>query len=337
MPPEEIAAPSTPAAAAPEVVDIVKVALETAEKDAPLEVAEPAEPEKEAVKPAPAVEEKESGEPDLVSQRLAEVVRADRAVKRERTEFRREQEAAAAIREKAKAFDTREAELQRMAKEDPWGMLAKYGVDFVDALGRYDAKPDAKPVDPEVKALRERLEKLEQDRTAEREAATKQQAQQTEQQVYRGMLKDISSVISSKPDDYEAILDDSKGPERVFSALDAMYREICEQTGRDPGPPGPDDIAAAATIVEQALRQQELEELRSKQGRKRFAGRLTLGEPVTAAAPRATTPAASPSRPTTITNSLQGDAPQRKRPGTDEERLAAALAIPLPFEPLKQG
>lgn len=269
-----------------------------------------------------------------MSQRIADLTRRERVVKQSLAEIRQHQAQVSELHQKVANFEQQQQVLAEAIKADPWGTLKKFGVDTYQALAQFGGKDsDAAKPDPQLATALEELAQLKRRLDEKDKAAEEQQRQTHQQNVYQQALGQIHGIVSATPDDFEAVLDRGReGVEAVFQALDTMYQELAEQ-GMRPGPPGPDDIKSAAKIVEKAFREQEIAELQRQAGRKRFAGRLSLGEPTTTVEPAKASTAAIPSVPTTtLTNDLDREAPQKKKlPLSDEELLAAALSVPFPF------
>jgi hypothetical protein len=292
---------------------------------APL-VSDPADP---PPPPAAPIDERQARIDSELARREAEVRRNVAALRQAQTQH-------AATLEKAQKVEQLErdlAALKESAKADPWGHLQKLGVDTMDALARIGGQDDTSKRTPaEIAEIKAELAALKQERATERAEAEKQARLTHEQRVYAQSLGTFHQVLSAKPEEYEAILDRGHaGVARVFEAADAKYRDLIEQ-GYTPGPPSAADIEFIAKTVEQAYRQEEFAELQQKAQRRRFAGRLTLGDPAaTTTAARTTVPAASPSAPTTLTADLNREAPlKREVELTDDERFQQAISIPFP-------
>ena len=325
--------------------DIIRAAIEAAG-----DIEEPGESTEEAAEEAgeESTEEAEvessagdtedqSPEEVRYAQRLAELARRDRLVRREKQQLAQSRSELKELHDRAQGIIESHGKLKESLRADPLGSLKQhFDLDIMDLLAASSANDDSDQApsraEKELAKLQARLDEMEQ-RGAERERQLEEQNRSAHlESVYSRELSRIEGVVGGNPEGYEAIIDRGQtGLADVFTALDAMYRQLVED-GHQPGPPDDGDIAAAAKIVENVYRERELEDLRSKAERKRFAGRLTLkGPDIEDAAPSQRPNAASRATPT-LTNSLQGEAPQKKRYLTDEERLAAALAIPLPSE-----
>jgi len=322
--------------------DLIQQAIAKADKESPIEGESDGEPEAAAAaEAAPAAAA--SPEEQRHSQRIAELARREMLIRQNERKLK-QQTADSHHRveeEVRKAEQQRKAAMVEQLKADPFGTLRnEYGLDILDVLASASGQDAGKREQDRVAVLEAKLEALEKERNESTKRAEEERQKAQHEHVYGNALSAIQRVISADPEAHEAILDQGNtGTRRVFDALNAMYEELVER-GYSPGPPSNDDILAAAKIVEDATRQEELEELRRKAERKRFSGRLTFGEPTIAAA-TAKAPQASTSLPksptTTLSGKLQGTAPARRELLTPQERLQAAMKIQPPTEEDETG
>lgn len=324
----------------------IQDAMEAA--DAEVQVSDVVDEPPAVVEP-PAVETRTAPEPPQTPEEVraaqdrAEIVRRERevrqgrvALQQQRSAFQKEQEQLA-----KQAEERALATIKESFKNDPLGTLGENGVDFLELIGREgvnEASADQR-TPREIEQLRAEINALKEDRAAERKQAEERNKQAEYETAHRSVLGRIHEVIASDPDTHEAILDRGQpGLQDVFTALNAMFEEAVAD-GRSPTI-GPADIAAAAGVIESAYREQEIADLRQKSGRKRFSGRLTLGDaPNIADAVTATdqTAASQSTTTTTLNNDLQATPPQKRTaPMTEEERFEEALKIEPPA-PDKSG
>lgn len=321
-------APEAPPPPLEPVPDTLAAALKLAEElDPAVPETEQQPPEAELTEETAAPETQppavppQSEEEVRIGERLADLSRADRTIREERARLRDERAQFSAEIEKAKQFDARELQIQTALKEDPIGTLQKFGVDILDVLQHAGGDEAPQRPDPKLSRLEQRLAQLEEERAAERREAEEHAKKRSEQGARQQIAADIRAALD--PDKHELILESGdQGIHGVYLALNAMFQE----TGR---PPGPEEYRQACAITEEAFRQHELQELERKAKAKRLAGRLTLGSQATTISPATALPN-SPRQPATLTNDLTRTPPTRRQPETEEERLAAAFAIPIP-------
>jgi hypothetical protein len=269
------------------------------------------------------------------AQRMAEVARRDRILRQQRAELQQYKQQLEAREQALGSKEQWKEEVKKAFNDDPLRAMRELGIDLFDSLSSTDKADDAST--ERIAMLQARIDAMEQREKEQQAQKQSKRAQQQYQAAYQGALSRIYGVVSSDHDNHEAVLDHGQeGLEDVFKALDVMYSDAVAQ-GYTPGAPTDEDIKRAAGVVEEVYRKRELEELQQKARSKRYAGRLTIGDgPTTtiktpvAKDPTPPTPQQS-TKTETLTNDLQGQAPQQRRLLSEEERMAAALAIP--FEP----
>lgn len=319
-------------------VDVLE-ALEKAAADGDGELRDTETPAAETEEtPAPVEEERKSPEEVRYAERVAELARRDRLQRQERQRLAQERSSLEKQIEEAKQALQREQAQRDEFQRNPRAALQKhFGLDVIDLLQAPEDDDNAHPSNDrysqivqrqqeQIEALVKRLDEKEQ-----REQQEKQQ--QHTSTLYENVLGRISGVVQADPDAFEAVMDRGRaGAEDVFAFLNAWYEQQVAD-GLTPAPPDDSDIREAAKMVEETYRKQELEELKRKAASKRFAGRLTLGDaPITEmdASPQAKAPTQASQPKPTLTNSLTGQPTQKRQLMSEEERMAAALAIPLP-------
>lgn len=259
--------------------------------------------EKASGSPAPEPEPpKEQPKEDKYTDRLAELARRDRELQARQQRLK---DAEAKIKD-AESLGTR-------LKDDPIGVLLEHGVDIVGLIeGAGQEKKDEK-LDSK---LAKELEELKEWKKAQEDQASKKE----KQSLYHDELTKIYDVVKAAPDDYEAILDrlEDGSLNDVFQALSVMY----QKTGVLPTN---EDYKEACNLIEEVYKEEEQKRLQRWAKSKRWAGKLNFGEADTKQAPPAKASPEPPPKQKTLTNKLQREAPQRKGPMNDEERLAAAI------------
>lgn len=249
--------------------------------------------------------EKAAPEPEGVdlAGKIAELARRDRELQSVQRQLR------------AEASKVKEAEaLLRELKADPLGVLLKSGIDISSVLDSISGKGESSEprIDPRIDQL-----------SKEVEALKAHSAKSTKDQLYNRELGKIHGLISTDPEQFEAVLERVNGGslDDVFTALNAIY----QQTGRMPDE---DDYVEAARVVEEVYRQEETERIKQLAAAKRHAGKLSLGEGSAVKAESTSAKAAKPKAPAkTLTSELTREPPIRKQKLTEEERFAAAVEL----------
>jgi len=245
-----------------------------------------------------------TGDEKKLTDKIAELARRDRDLRARET----------AVKSQAKAVQEFAGFAEKL-KTDPMGALLgvmeKAGVDnsvLLDQLSNItgDEKLKQATRDPEIEELKRWKKEEEQRRQSE-----------SQRQAYTAELRNIHQEVQKHPDRWEAILErvDEGALDAVFKTVDAMYRQTGEM-------PTADTYAEAADAVEKVYRQEEAKELERLTKAKRHAKVSTEGDKKLKSIPAA---AAAGSPKQTLTSELQREAPQRKAPKTEAERLALAL------------
>jgi hypothetical protein len=211
-------------------------------------------------------------------------------------------------KQQVREYETMKAALGTL-RDDPINTLMQLGVDLPRLVSQLGAQEEpAQPrEDPTVAELKAWKEQVEQERQQARSA-----------RVYHQELAKIKSIAETAPDDYEAVLSRQGGLDRVFQTLDGYYR----QTGLVPTH---EDYSEAVRVVEQAYRQEELQELEGLAKAKRHQGRVSMVAANTKAVPAAQAAQRAPTK--TLSQEMQRESPPRSSPMTEDERLAEAIRI----------